>query len=178
MDANTRNWVITGIIAIIVIVLIGWAIAAKRAGSPVVGSSTSTTTGQTDTTAGSTSGSTNEPSVNPSSVSSSGASAVASGETVTTQDQPAGISVSIAQATLKNPSWIAIKDTNGRILGAGWFSTSGEHLSVPLLRATEAGQVYQAVIYVDDGDKQFDFHKDTLLTSSEGAPVSSTFRAQ
>lgn len=176
MDANTRNWVITGIIAIIVIVLIGWAIAAKRAGSPVIGSGTSTTTGETassSTTTDSTSGTAANPSIP-----SSGETAVASGETVTTQDQPAGISVSVAQATLKNPSWIAIKDTNGRILGAGWFATSGENLSVPLLRATEAGQVYQAVIYADDGDKQFDFHKDTLLTSSEGAPVSSTFRAQ
>jgi len=175
MDANTRNWVITGISVIIVIVLVGWAIAAKRTGSPVIGSGIANT--DKEVASSTNTKDTSKPEANFSRPSAS-ETAVASGETVTTPDQPAGISVSITQATLKRPSWVAIRDTSGRILGAGWFAVSGENLSVPLLRATEAGQVYQAVIYIDDGDKQFDFHKDTLVTSSEGAPVSSTFRAQ
>ena len=175
MEMDTKSWAITGIVAVVLIGLVWWAIAAQRASSPVVGTgSMATSTTQTGDDAA---GQPREAAA-PAAPAKSGVSAVAAGETVSTIDQPAGESVAIAQATLKKPSWIAIKDTAGRILGAGWFSASGENLSVPLLRATVAGEVYQAVIYADDGDKRFDFKADTLLTSVDGAPVSSTFRAQ
>jgi hypothetical protein len=105
-------------------------------------------------------------------------SEIAGGETVSAEDQAPGTSVALSQVTLKRPSWVAIKDTNDWILGAAWFYTSGENFSVPLLRATKLGEVYQAVIYVDNGDKKFDRHIDTLLVSAEGAPVSATFRTE
>lgn len=181
MEFDSKSWAITGVAAVVIIGLVWWGIASRH--STVVGSDGATTTitmesdgSSTETAVAGVSGT--QASVVSEDAMKKEVTAVASGETVTTQDQAAGETVAISQATLKSPSWIAIKDTTGRILGAGWFAQSGENLSVPLLRATKAGDVYQAVIYADDGDKKFDFHADTLLTSSEGAPVSSTFRAQ
>lgn len=180
MEFDSKSWAITGVAAVVIIGLVWWGVASRH--STVVGSDGATTTitvesdgSSTETAVAGMSGS-QAPVVQ--TEAPKGVTEVASGETVTTQDQAAGETVAISQASLKSPSWIAIKDTSGRILGAGWFAESGENLSVPLLRATTAGDVYQAVIYVDSGDKKFDFHTDTLLTSSEGAPVSSTFRAQ
>lgn len=174
MEMDTKSWAITGIVAIVLIGLLWWAIAAQRASSPVVGTGSVATSTETVSDEAA---SPEEPAA-PATAAKTGVSAVAAGETVSTVDQSAGTTAVIEQATLKKPSWIAIKDTTGRILGAGWFAGSGENLSVPLLRATEAGKVYQAVIYADDGDKRFDFKADALLTGVDGAPVSSTFRAQ
>ena len=100
------------------------------------------------------------------------------GEAVTVPDQPAGTKVAIASMTLTRRSWVAIKDMNGSILGAGLFPASATSGSVPLLRRTEAGKRYEVLIYVDDGDKRFDLHKDMLVTDTDGSPVSSTFIAQ
>src|SRR5262249_16627222 len=103
----------------------------------------------------------------------------ASGETVTVNDQTAGASVTVADLTLMKPSWVVIRDTKGWALGAEWFYGSGKDLSISLLRNTVAGQTYQAVIYIDNGNKKFDLHcGDTLVTDSQGAPVSSTFTAK
>ena len=103
---------------------------------------------------------------------------ISSGETVTVSDQTAGPTVQIDSVQAQKSEWVAIKDTSARILGAGRFDKSATNVSVDLLRATIPGQTYQAVIYLDDGDHQFDFHKDMLVTGSDGAPVSSTFTAQ
>lgn len=175
MDTNTKNWIITGAVAVVLVGLVWWGVAQKRTASPVVNGTATTTEEVSEKDQGS---GTQSQSESKADTVSEAMTAVAAGETVTTFDQAAGDSVLVSQATLKSPSWIAIKDTKGWILGAGWFASSGENLQVSLLRATEPGEVYQAVIYVDDGDKQFDFHTDTLLTSVDGAPVSSTFRAQ
>jgi hypothetical protein len=171
MTAETKQWWITGGIVAVLVLLLWWGVTHKRPASAAIGTAdtVATTTGEKtalDVTAPA-------PTVRPTT-----ASAIASGETVTIDDQPAGETVALSQATLKAPSWIAVRDTAGRVLGAHWFATSVENQTFSLLRATKAGEVYQAVIYVDNGDKKFDLHADTLLTSSEDAPVSSTFRAQ
>lgn len=188
MDMDSRSWIITGSITLVLILLAWWGIAHLRAASPVVGSENAKMVVQTDADGTQTAVmvSADEPTVTkkadaptaPTARVQATATAVAGGETVTTSDQAAGSQVTISQATLTRPSWIAIKDTKGWVIGAGWFAASGENLSVPLLRATKAGEVYQAVVYADNGDKKFDLHADTLLTSAEGAPLSSTFRAQ
>ena len=103
---------------------------------------------------------------------------VASGETISVNDQTAGMSVVVGAVTLTKPSWVAIRDTKGWVLGAAWLSASATAVSVPLLRATKTGETYQAVIYVDNGDKMFDLHADSLVTASENAPVSATFNAK
>lgn len=172
MKAETKQWLITGGIVAVLVLLVWWGVAHRQPASPVVGNDETSATTTTEVTDGTIAASASDPVVRPVTPTE-----VASGETVTVQDQSAGATVAVSQVTLKSPSWVAIKDTTGRILGAGWFYQSGENLSVPLLRSTIAGEAYQAVIYVDNGDKQFDFHKDTLITSVDGAPVSSTFRA-
>lgn len=169
MKAETKQWVITGSIVVVLVLLLWWGVSHKRPASPAVGVTAVATTSN---------GGTFEVAAPAPTVRPMPQTAVASGETVSIDDQPAGTSVHLAQATLKSPSWVAIRDTKGRVLGAHWFGTSVEDQTFTLLRGTSAGQVYQAVIYVDNGDKKFDLHGDTLLTSSEDAPVSSTFTAQ
>ena len=102
---------------------------------------------------------------------------VAAGETVSVMDQTAGMSIAVKDVTLAKPTWIAIKDTKGWVLGARRFDASVDNVTVPLLRTTVAGDTYQAVMYVDDGDNAFNMHKDNLVTDSANAPVASTFKA-
>lgn len=105
--------------------------------------------------------------------------AQSSGETISVSDQPAGMTISVASLTLPQMGWVAVRDNKGWILGAGRFE-AGEHqnASVPLLRATVASERYQALLYVDDGDKQFDFKKDTLIIEGDGSVAGTMFSAQ
>lgn len=100
------------------------------------------------------------------------------GESVSIPAQHAGMEVSISSLTLSEPAWVAIRDSNGKTLGAALFD-AGTHtdVSVPLLRGTEVRQSYQALLYADDGDHQFDLHKDVLI-SSGGSVAGTTFMAQ
>lgn len=104
---------------------------------------------------------------------------VVGGSAVSVADQSAGDSVAVASATLPQTGWIAVRDEDGRILGAARFN-AGTHtaVQVPLLRATVAGQHYQALLYVDDGDRAFDLHKDTLLSNADGTIAGTTFAAR
>ena len=88
------------------------------------------------------------------------------------------MSIQVKKASLVQIGWIAVRDGNGRTLGAGRFEP-GVHadVEVPLLRTTEAGQSYQALIYVDDGDKEFDLHKDILVTKDDGSVAGDIFSA-
>lgn len=171
MDTNnTVNRVII-VMVVIALVLVGWWLSVRsRAASPAVGS---TTTGMTASSSSTAVGST-----------SVGAQAVgaittttSSGESLTVQNQAAGLSVLITSMHLTQPSWIAVRD-NKSILGAGYFVAGAESGSVPLLRGTLASSTYTVVIYVDNGDHAFDFHNDSLVTDSSGTPVSATFIAE
>lgn len=177
IDANTRNWIITGIIVVVIAVLGWWLIASRKNVSPVTGGDSMATTTQ-DSSSGSTKAGTSGSGTAAGNVNTVPVPvATASGEMVSVLDQPAGSFAMIASVQVTKPSWVAIKDTKGWILGAARVEASAEAVQVPLLRNTVAGETYQALIYVDDGDKQFDFHKDLLVTSSEGAPVAATFSA-
>lgn len=173
MEANTRSWIITGIVAAIVL-LLGWVLLGHRAPvSPAVGDVSIPSDTQTATEAPTR---VTDTSMKPSPVPTI-PNTTAVGETISVSDQPAGSFVSVESARLHRPSWIAIKDTKGWVLGAAWFSSSVETVTVPLLRNTLAGETYQAVIYIDNGDKRFDMHADTLVASVDGGPVASTFTA-
>lgn len=102
-----------------------------------------------------------------------------SDEAIDVADQAAGMNVTVASATIVQTGWVAVRDSNGRTLGAGRFEAGRhENAQVPLLRSTEAGQSYQVLIYVDDGDRTFDLRKDILVTKSDGAVAGDTFNAQ
>jgi hypothetical protein len=103
----------------------------------------------------------------------------AGGDMVTVKDQPAGDSVMVTSVTMPELGWVAVRDGNGYTLGAA-LVTPGTHTNVlvPLLRVTVASGSYQVLLYSDDGDRQFDLHKDTLVTNSDGSVAGSSFLAQ
>jgi hypothetical protein len=158
------------IIGILVIIILGggWITMVKKDSSADDTSETATTTEQSTGT--------NEMSNVPS---STGSTMVQTGESVSVADQAAGSSIVVATLSLEQASWVAVRDANGHILGAGWFP-AGDHqaVSVPLLRSTVAGDHYQAMLYADDGDKKFDFHVDSMITNSDGSVAGTTFIAQ
>ena len=176
VDTNNnivRNW-LTGIgIALLVIVGITFVLHRKETLAPLMAGDEATTPSSTSTT--------NTPSSTtgfPSNTAPTTQTTASIGETVYAADQPAGKSVAIDLMSLTRKSWIAIKDTKGYILGAGLFPASATSGSVPLLRATTAGERYEVLIYVDNGDKVFELHKDMLVVSADGSSVGSAFNAQ
>ena len=165
-----RNWLMGVGAALVVLVGITFVFHTRETLSPVIAGAESTTTGSTSTpiknnpgTFATAAGTMTTPSM---------------GEIVSVEDQRAGSSVVITSMTLARKSWIAIKDTHGSILGAGLFPANATSGSVSLLRKTTAGGRYEVLIYVDNGDKAFELRKDTLVTSSDGSPVSTAFNAQ
>ena len=98
-------------------------------------------------------------------------------------DQPAGSLVTVALTTLNEQGWVAIhEDVNGEpgwILGATLaFAGERSNLAVELLRATEEGKTYYAMLHTDDGDKAFDLNKDFPIKDSSGNVVMMKFVAE
>jgi hypothetical protein len=104
---------------------------------------------------------------------------VAEGNSLSVVGQPAGMSVVVRSVTLTEKAWIAIRDQSGSTLGAALVPT-GTHadVSIPLLRPTQAGENYQALIYFDDGTKTFDLHTETIVLNPDGSVAGATFDAQ
>ncbi|MCR4325293.1 MAG: hypothetical protein NUV59_00615 [Patescibacteria group bacterium] len=175
MTTNERTYqVIIGVLAVIVLILGWWIITHPSAGSSMASDSETAAgmdgTSDSDANGGSVSGP----------ISDSVPTTTGSGEQVSVAAQPAGSSVAVASATLSQPGWVAVRDASGRTLGAAWFD-AGTHtdISVPLLRATEAGQNYQVLLYVDSGEgHRFDLHQDILITNADGSVAGTTFSAQ
>lgn len=101
--------------------------------------------------------------------------AASDGEAVAAADQTAGNTVTLSSLALTRASWVAVRDDKS-ILGAAWFPSSATAGTIKLQRATVAGTTYRVVIYVDDGDKKFDYKKDQLITA-DGGPVGGSFKA-
>jgi hypothetical protein len=167
-----RNWLIGIGVALFVIVGITFAMHRKETLAPLMAIDQATTTSSATSTVGPTSTGISSGTAAPAVTTPS------MGETVTVLDQKAGRSVAIDSMSLTRKSWIAIKDTKGYILGAGLFPASATSGSVPLLRATAAGERYEVLIYVDGGDHVFNFHTDMLVVAADGSPVGSAFNAQ
>ena len=178
------QWFAWGVLAAAVVIGGSWWVSSHKV-SPVVQGVTSTTTVVAADTANAGGGAVKGGAAQAGAAAAAvgGAShelksVTSSGETVTVKDQAGGMVVMLDSVHVTQPSWITIKDIKGWALGAKRFDASAESVTVPLLRATLAGDTYQAVIYVDDGDNAFDLHKDALVTDSTGAPVASTFKVQ
>ncbi|MDZ4226950.1 MAG: hypothetical protein U1D26_00560 [Patescibacteria group bacterium] len=171
MTTNERTYqVIIGILAVIVLILGWWIITHPYGDSMAAGSETAAGTdamSDADADGGSMSALATD----------SVPTTTGNGEQVSVAAQPAGTSVAVASATLSQPGWVAVRDASGRTLGAAWFD-AGTHtdISVPLLRATEAGQNYQVLLYVDSSeDHEFDLHQDILITNADGSIAGTTF---
>lgn len=168
LSKDSMRWLL-GAVAVLVVLVAGWWFTSKGAvKSPVVSDNES-----------------EEVTMNEGegiSLGAGGASTdrettASSGETVSAEDQAAGASAMIS-ASLKKISWLAVMDKDLRILGAGRFVEGDVTGKVELLRATKAGETYFAVIFVDDGDKAFDLHKDMLVTTADGSVLGSEFKAE
>lgn len=89
-------------------------------------------------------------------------------EALRVADQKAGNSVHVASVALARPGWVAVREEvdgeGGSVLGAQWFPAGENEGTVELLRNTTAGGRYHAFLFLDDGDKRFDMHKDTPIT--------------
>lgn len=100
--------------------------------------------------------------------------------TIVTDDQPAGVAVAIT-VKIEKESWIAIHEdaggNPGKILGAQIFP-AGEHMGkIELLRGTEAGKKYYAMLHADNGDRVFDYRVDLPITNESEEPVTDAFTA-
>ena len=159
MDTKSNNTrVIIGAVVVVVVLLAAWLLFARPAGN-----------GDTTTNTATSSSSTSTGNLNPSMVST--------GEAVTVRDQAAGASVAVASVTLNQMGWVAVRDENGRVLGAARFEAGTmSDVSVPLLRATTASSSYQVLLYIDDGDREFDLHKDILIMGANDGVAGTTFK--
>ncbi len=104
---------------------------------------------------------------------------LAEGNEVFVKDQEAGKKVFLSKVSLLSPGWVAVREfagsSYGNILGAARFDAGVWQGDVLLLRATEKGRVYIALMYRDDGDGLFDFKKDTLVVEEGDTPVGMPF---
>jgi len=165
---DTKGWIIGAIVLVVVVGGGWWMIKHGKASSSVIGKEASTTEAVTgDNYPVQDEGAVIKINTN-AAVAHTTATIAASGEKVSVQDQAGGSSVAIASMNLTKASWVAIKDVKG-ILGAAWYPAGATSGTASLLRPTVKGGAYQAVVYVDDGDKKFDMHKDTLVTGVEAS---------
>ncbi len=103
--------------------------------------------------------------------------------TVDVENQSAGNIVTISSVELNQMGWVVVHEdiggNPGNVLGAA-LVFAGEHRVVPveLLRKTEKGRTYYAMLHTDDGDKVFDFKKDRPIADSTGTNIQVPFVAE
>ncbi len=95
------------------------------------------------------------------------------GSAIAVDDQAPGLTVAIKFVTLAKDGWVVVHEDRdgkpGNILGAQlFFVGQNQSGSVDLLRGTEEGRVYYAMLHNDDGDRKFDHQKDLPLTDPQG----------
>lgn len=102
---------------------------------------------------------------------------------VSLTNQSAGLGVLLQSVELTSPGWVVIHEDRtgvpGNALGAARFE-AGVHTaaSVTLLRGTEKGATYYAVIYGDNGDRIFNLKDDFPVRDESGNPILARFVAE
>lgn len=104
------------------------------------------------------------------------------GNAIAVSDQAPGVKVAVSFVTLSQDGWIVVHEERegqpGNILGARRFSAGANQSGgVELLRRTEDGKVYFAMLHADDGDRKFDHTKDLPITDPQGNVVLMRFVA-
>jgi len=98
---------------------------------------------------------------------------------VVVQNQVAGLVVSLERVIFEEDGWVVIHEGTashiGNALGAKRFDKGEYTGTVELLRATEAGEVYRAVLYRDNGDREFSLDTDFPFLQNGNEPVLTTF---
>lgn len=104
-------------------------------------------------------------------------------QTLTIQDQPAGSTVTITNASLAQNGWIVVhEEILDGIIGNALGATRKDagvyaNVTVELLRPTEAGRRYWATIYTDNGDKIFSLRDDTPVVGTSQELLLAEFTA-
>jgi len=160
---STNNWILIGVGAAIILLIGWWAMTSAPA---------------TSTESADTGEEMSDENSAPIDV-AAGPSTTSDGESVSVSNQLAGETVSLSSVTFSETGWVAVRDDRGWTLGAKRFEagTHGDAV-ITLLRGTEAGQRYQVLLYVDDGDRLFDVKKEILVTRSDGSVAGAMFSAQ
>lgn len=174
MQNMNRNTIVTGVIALIVGVLIGWFIGH--------GSTTSKTaiTGE-KMVANIDSAMMDDKSKDGSMMSDDSMMMVDTDAAVMVANQTAGNAVTIASVETDESTWVAVREGKngvmGNILGASRVDAgASNNVVVDLLRPTMAGNDYYVVLFSDNGDRMFD-HKMDMPMSSDGTAIAQTFKA-
>ena len=107
---------------------------------------------------------------------------IAGSNEISVQNQAAGMVVEVELARFSIPGWVAVHEDRagelGNILGARRLDP-GIHLTeVELLRPTVSGGTYHAVMYLDNGDRQFDSSEDAPIKNAEDRLIESVFKAE
>ncbi len=176
---NESGGRVIGIIVgvVIVLALVVWGITALRHR----GGEVSTTATSTETTV-----TTDEASATPAeetpSVPAVTAAPVSTTASFSVAAQPAGDAVAVSNLSLTQPTWVVVYESRdgkpGNILGAGLFFAGDTTASVPLMRATVAGQTYFVTEMADNGDKLFSIKDEKPVVDQNGQQVWTTFTAQ
>ncbi|NQV93370.1 hypothetical protein HQ403_02625 [Candidatus Kaiserbacteria bacterium] len=103
-------------------------------------------------------------------------------DSIVVRNQAHGASVIVEKARFEEDGWVVIHEGTvsqiGNALGAVRFD-AGEHSGVvELLRSTEVGNVYRAVLYRDNGDKEFSLDSDFPFLRDGNQPILTTFSVE
>lgn len=106
----------------------------------------------------------------------------ARGNVLSVEDQKPGNMVVIQSLTMGANGWVVIyDDSNGKpshILGAHRFNAGTyARQNVELLKGTEEGKVYYAMLHADDGDRKFDYRTDLQVKDGSDNTVMMRFVA-
>jgi hypothetical protein len=185
-DSSSKRDRLKAVVLLLIGFIIGFAAHAFTTTQDVSPDATDTSTSTSETemsTSSSMSGdemTSDSDSSNTSAVDATANNAELEGFSLSVKDQSAGNIVHVSQVTLENDAWVAIREDAdgglGNILGAGWYPKGRYTVSVELLRETEVDGMYYAVIYQDNGDKEFDYTEDTLVTGDDGKVLVAKFR--
>lgn len=103
------------------------------------------------------------------------------GVTISVSSQAPGTTVEVAKISLASSGWVVIHEESngvpGKILGARRFEKGVHSGNVELLRNTESGKIYFAVIHSDDQNHTFDYKSDLPLKDASGGLVMTKFKA-
>jgi hypothetical protein len=174
MQNMNRNTIITGVIALIVGVLIGWFIG-QSSGTPKTAMTGEKMVANID------SAMSDDKSKDGAMMEGDSMKTVDADAAVLVSDQAAGNTVTVASVETSESTWVAIREGvnggMGNILGASRIDAgASNNIVVDLLRPTMAGNDYYVVLFNDNGDRMFD-HKIDMPLSSDGVIITQTFKA-
>ena len=177
MNTNSNTGVVIAVIVLLIVLVGGWFVTSHArpgmvAGDEMtMGTTTSNTMNNSQTSGAST--------MSTSTLGISAQTTMADGNAVTVANQAAGAKVMISALTVSKLTWVTVRDSSGKTLGAALFPM-GTHtdVSVSLLRKTVAGQSYEVLLYFDNGQKSFNLKEETLVENPNGTVAGATFNAQ